>query len=273
MKMMKTLMMMLAAVSLGTTMSPAATLNVAVSTDRTSYFPGQTVQWTITAWASSGDNAGIALLSVSLNDDLAEPLNPALNTVTELTDTEYGLTEGFTLASAGTPAATSPRLRDILIFQSPVARTLNIGNDNVPHVLCRGSYVVNTVGTHSLIPTINAGNYWPDASANAMAFEVNLTTSVSFGVLALPAFCGDTNTVYLDGDLATPQDCYVNVVDFSVLHLWWLENSCVGPSWCAGADINQSGIVDMTDGILWVGDWLKCTDPANAACDPYWLGP
>jgi hypothetical protein len=54
-----------------------------------------------------------------------------------------------------------------------------------------------------------------------------------------PEHCGDLGTQYLVGDLSGPSnvpDCYVNLIDFSVIAL----------------------------------QWLTCTDPAISGCDGYW---
>ncbi len=247
-----------------------ATVHLQVVTDKATYFPGQTVHWTIQAWASSGDNQGVALLSVHLNDNTNEILLPPLNAATEFTDTEYGTSENFTIVGFGTQAATAPRLRDITVLQFPASRLLNVGNDNTPHVYCKGSYVVTNLGNHSLTPVLNAANYWPDGVGNAVAFEANTITSAAFDVVPEPLFCGDANTVYLDADIAMPQDCYVNFLDFAVFASEWLNVGCTGPSWCQGADIDEDTAVDDFDLELFVEDWLACTDPANAACDIFW---
>lgn len=35
-------------------------------------------------------------------------------------------------------------------------------------------------------------------------------------------------------------------------------------------DLNKDCYVNMTDTIVFVNDWLKCTDPANSSCEQYW---
>ncbi len=247
-----------------------ATVHIVVQTDKPTYFSGQTVNWTITAWADPNDNAGVALLAVNLDDSMGEPLSAPLNSGAEFTETEYGVSEGFVLAGSGTPTASAPRLRDMTVFQFTTSRTLDVGNDGIPHLYCKGSYTANSIGIHSLTPSLNGANYWPDGVANALPFEATDLASAQFEVLSLPTFCGDTNTVYLPADLAMPQDCYVNLADFAVVNQHWLENTCVGPSWCFGTDIDESGDVGLPDLELWAGQWLWCTDPANSSCDIYW---
>ena len=248
-----------------------ATLHLEVEVDKACYFPGETVNWTLYAWADPGDNDGVALLSVNLDDDAGEPLGAPAQAGGEFTDTEYGISENFVIAGAGgTLAATSPRLRDVNVLQFPNNRMINIGNDGVRHVYCKGSYTVSIMGTHALTATLNAANYWPDAISNALEFENSDTTPAAFDVVPEPIVCGNPGTVYLAADIAQPPDCYVNLKDYAVVHGRWLDNTCVATGWCDGADQDQSGDVGLPDLQLWVTEWLWCTDPANASCDIYW---
>lgn len=67
----------------------------------------------IGSWAREGDNRGVAYLEVNLDDNRSETLNSALKVGTppneELLDTGYGLEEGFTLKSLGTPNESPPK--------------------------------------------------------------------------------------------------------------------------------------------------------------------
>lgn len=68
-----------------------------------------------------------------------------------------------------------------------------------------------------------------DPAAHAIRLEIDVTLDVP------PTVCGDFGTTFLSMDTSGPQgvpDCYVNLFDFTAL----------------------------------IGQWLGCTDPANAAC-------
>ena len=268
---MKTIGLLLVLGFVGVPLTYGATVHLEVQTDKALYYPGQTVNWTIYAWADPAGNQGISLLSVHLDDDTSETLSPPAQSLDEFTDTAYGLAEKFSIAGdGGTPSPSAPRLQDMTVFQFPFDRLLNIGNDGVSHVLCKGSYTATIVATHTLTATFGDANYWPDGVANALQFEASTSTPAVFEVVTEPTFSGDTNTVYLDADLAAPQDCYVDYHDFSVLSAQWMAVGCGGPGWCDGADIDEDTTVDSDDALLLGNQWLWCTDPANAACDIYW---
>jgi hypothetical protein len=55
------------------------------------------------------------------------------------------------------------------------------------------------------------------------------------------------------GDLSG--DNKVNLKDFSILAANWLDQ-CGQPSWCDGADINQSNDVGLDDLIFMLQQWL-----------------
>ena len=52
-------------------------------------------------------------------------------------------------------------------------------------------------------------------------------------------------------------DYFVNFEDYAVLAQWWLEDCNSSNSFCAGADFDLSGQVDMKDLAILAGDWLK----------------
>ena len=77
----------------------------------------------------------------------------------------------------------------------------------------------------------------------------------------ITAACGDENHPYPNGDLN--KDCNVNIDDIDIFVQYWL-NSCTGTdSYCMGADINQSGTVDMSDFSRLAENWLETTNPDN----------
>ena len=124
-----------------------------------------------------------------------------------------------------------------------------------------------------IIPSISAPEVWvianmvagdPPSDYFGFSFE---PFSIS---LPGPQVCGDPGTVYLDADLASPQDCYVDNADFNILTSLWLNNACTSPGWCNGADLDQSGSINLLDFQLFAQQWLWCTDPGNPLCDIYW---
>ena len=51
-------------------------------------------------------------------------------------------------------------------------------------------------------------------------------------------------------------DDEINLVDLNTFALYWLEENCNCPDCCEGADLNQSGWVDLQDFALLAGGWL-----------------
>ncbi len=79
----------------------------------------------------------------------------------------------------------------------------------------------------------HAGVIRHEVSSEDSAFEGVYVPAVHVSIIDNERYCGDSKTIYLDGDLN--RDCRIDLSDFSVLVL----------------------------------DWLKCTDPGKAACYPY----
>lgn len=68
-------------------------------------------------------------------------------------------------------------------------------------------------------------------------------------------------------DLPCNDDLFVDenadYIDFSIFSRWWLADCGSFNYWCCGADINQSGVVDLEDIIPWIEVvWLK-RDPIS----------
>ncbi|MCH9023358.1 MAG: choice-of-anchor B family protein, partial [Planctomycetes bacterium] len=84
----------------------------------------------------------------------------------------------------------------------------------------------------------------------------------------IPKICGDTGTVYLDADMTG--DCYVNKSDYVHFASFWNQMNCNESNHCGGADQDMNGIVDLLDLLIFVTQWLNCTDPPEAACYSYW---
>ena len=247
----------------------AQVLHLRVETDQPAYQVGQTVNWTIYAWADSGTNQGIAGITLDLDDTAGEALTPALMNGPDFQDTEFGTPEKFVSSKSGTPSASPPRLHSLLTLQLPTPTGIgpNIGNDDLPHVLCKGSYTTAVIGVHTLQVQNPTATYWTTISGPLAPFLTIDPNNATFDVILEPLVCGDPGTVYLDADLN--QNCYVNLFDYNVLASQF-ANVCTGPSWCLRADINKDTAVNLLDLFLFCNQWLYCTDPTNATCDPYW---
>jgi hypothetical protein len=219
----------------------AAEINLKVETDRSDYHAGDTVSWTIYAYASQGDNRGVASLSVNLDDDRGEMLEAPLHNSSEFTDTAYGVEELFLMLGTGTPATETPRLRDMFVMQMPGNRRLDIGNDGDPnHILAKGSYVATALGTHVLTVTFNGANYWPNETDGAVDFEIKNPNSCSFNVFRK----ADIN-----------KSGIVEVGDLVILCQQWLQ-APGDPS----ADIAPDPVdnfVDLRDFAALAEEWLK----------------
>ena len=55
--------------------------------------------------------------------------------------------------------------------------------------------------------------------------------------------------VGVDGD--------VDFVDYAVFANHWMEQDCVEPNWCGGADFHKSGSVDLYDLAEFAKYWLE----------------
>jgi YD repeat-containing protein len=54
----------------------------------------------------------------------------------------------------------------------------------------------------------------------------------------------------------TSVDGTVNFKDFAILASRWLEEGCITPDWCQGADINRSTAVNIEDLVVLANQWL-----------------
>ena len=70
-----------------------------------------------------------------------------------------------------------------------------------------------------------------------------LTTNTQDFTITQPADC--------DGD------CDVDLADFSVFALYWLQDGCAEPDWCGAADLTENGDVNMDDLEKFVQNWLE----------------
>jgi YD repeat-containing protein len=52
-------------------------------------------------------------------------------------------------------------------------------------------------------------------------------------------------------------DGTVNFQDFAILASRWLEEGCVTPDWCQGADLNWNAAVNIEDLVILAQQWLE----------------
>ena len=52
-------------------------------------------------------------------------------------------------------------------------------------------------------------------------------------------------------------DCDVDLADFSVFALYWLQDGCAEPGWCGGADLTENGDVNTYDLEEFAQNWLE----------------
>jgi hypothetical protein len=187
--------MSLVAVLVLASSASGAIIHLRIDVDKPVYAPGDTVTWTVRAWASTGDNRGIALLGVDLTESVGGLLNPALvdtvqanPLIQELHQGAYGHAQGFELAGAGTYDADVPGvLSEVGVFQFPFDAVLDQGNDGQQHVFATGTYVASALGTHQITPTLTSTLYWVDNLGTSHAFETPDLTSAVFTVTPEPA--------------------------------------------------------------------------------------
>jgi hypothetical protein len=184
------------------TAASASTLNLQVTTDKPVYAPGETVTWTVAAWASAGDNRGVAMLGVDLAESQLEALSSALldpvagdPTSKQLHLGLYNHASGFLLASdltGGTPGGTyDPDVPGVLsevgVLQMPYDPVFNVGNDGSAHVFATGEYVPAALGSHTLSLAVTDALYWRLATDTTARFESANATPVTFLVAPEPA--------------------------------------------------------------------------------------
>ena len=235
-----------------------ATINLRVETDNTTYRLGDTVSWTVYAWAST-DNNGVQFLSIDLDDNTDDTIQPPFTVGNkEFTDTAYGIDEGFQVYGWGTPT-TVPGLSDLLgitVMQNPATPTANpnIGNDGQKnHILAKGSYVANELGRHYLTPLLVAANYWSPTPTmgGVVAFENGSAASAMFDV---------------EPNADVNQDDYVDFLDFAMIAANMEKDDCGRTTDCGRTDLNLDGKVNLADVMIVAAQWLSCTDPANPSC-------
>ena len=216
-----------------------ADFHMEVTTDRLTYNLGDTINWTLWAWADTeGSGAGVAFVAGGLTDSTGEQMNlPDMDVYGLLASSEYNNpVSGFMLKSCG---VTAPgMLVDIIVMQTHI--TANIGNDGQPHIFATGSYTMATPGAHYLEPIFTAANYWESPSGRPiLPFTLGTLTGTSWELLFDPD-PGDSNG-----------DSLVNGAD---LALWQINYDALGTnpynSWYWG-DWNDDDIIDGADLALW----------------------
>ena len=270
----------------------AATLNVRVETDKLAYLPGEAVNWAIHAWVDPADGTdGVALLGMDLQDDLGEVLNrvnqeeviPGLP-IYQLEGTDFGVQQEFVYQLHGVVNATDGMLVDVcagdVMCHSHIS---NVGEDNGTPPLplfCRGSYVVSTIGVHTLSVNLKGANYWTGPTVTqATGFENSALQSTKFSVIVPLAGDATGDTRIDGGDLALWQQNYDTTgdngntfamgdfsgdekIDGADLALWQQNYDPLGenPNTFGMGDFNSDGKIDGGDLALWQQNY----DPLGA---------
>ncbi len=241
-------------------MAQTVTLTLSSPQDGQVVAPGATVNWTIRFTVSTGDNQGLALLSVDLVQD---PANPATIDIPPADGVPAGMSNfsrpdgisnpgesdpvtGYIGVQRGTPGAMN--LIQIGGGQNTFGQALPSGtgvaeNANVvagvgqsgPQELASGSFTLPGTGCGTY--TFSLAN----AVANVLT-QVNSPPNFSpVAAATVDTTAGSiTITVGLAGDLNG--DGVVDLTDLSTL----LSNFG-GPGGAADGDINGDGVVDLTD--------------------------
>lgn len=198
---MKKVFLTVAAVLLCATVASAGvvsvpTMNIRVTTDKAAYLAGETVSWTVYAWADNALNPevlGVSLVNMDLlcldcDTSLHETLNPALIGITglDLLDTEYSIFSKFTTMSPGAVNANGD-LVDLLEQQpglTETTRKYHVGDDGDPNtIFAKGEFTAMVGGEHQLVASGIAATYWlghwPTGSG---AFDVGSNVPANFSV-------------------------------------------------------------------------------------------
>jgi len=125
--------------------------------------------------------------------------------------------------------------------------------------------------------SITAGSGW---IADPNYKFPDLTTEQTYWYRVKARRAGDCESDWSNAESSTQyitigdfdQDDDVDLKDFSVLALSWLEAECDQSDWCSGADLNKSTIVDLTDLCEFAEHWLE-TRHDFAVVDCYIVDP
>ena len=232
-----------------------ADFNLSVTTDKMMYIPGETVNWTLWAWADvEGSGAGISLISVGLSDNTGEQMNEAdtemlFGIIPSLENSEYSALQRFVLQSPG--VATLPgQVIDITTLQFDATRMLNVGNDGQMHVYATGSYTYTRFAAHYLEPIFTAANYWSSDTGPAMPFTLGSVTGC-YLYHPYDPIPGDANSDWL--------------VDGTDLALWQQNYDPMGANpfnaWYRG-DWNDDDKINGADLALWQQNY-RTPEPAT----------
>ena len=214
----------------------AAEITVSIETEKPDYRIGQTVNWTIKAQASTGDNHGINSLAVSLSEDQGETINIPFMAGNEYQGTDFGAAEGYT--NVPVLKQNNSSLTTISAYQIQIVP--DIGNDGIEKVLAQGSYTVNSLGTHGLDLSYQGAMYWPSTSSlQGVFFESSVVNDTAFGVFHR----ADIN---YDGS--------VDMSDFAILSTQWMQTGADLQADIVPAD--GDGVVDIDDLALLAEEWM-----------------
>ncbi len=119
--------------------------------------------------------------------------------------------------------------------------------------------------TYKFVVQNNLGQLWiddvPIVSLAAGATNQQTPNCVLFGDATFHADSDTEMTYFRFGLTKTPGDANgndeINLLDLKILAQNWLRTDCSCPDACNGADLNQSGGVDLFDYAILAGQWLQ----------------
>lgn len=105
------------------------------------------------------------------------------------------------------------------------------------------------LGLSAYVHTVGASYYSP-ADTN---WGIRIATYATW----IQSLLIEPSCTALPGDVTG--DCQVNITDLNILATRWLDTPCNSTNqYCAGADLNRDGQVDLDDFARLAADWLKC---------------
>ncbi len=223
----------------------AATVSVEVQTAKAQYRVGQTVEWSVTAGASTGDNRGITMLSVNLSESAGETINLPLQGVGELLDTEFGIDEGFTMYYPGAKNGASA-IDSLYVMQMPTGYQPDIANDGASHLLAKGSYVVTALDAHVLSIAIT--------SANKLYDTVDINDTPVLRAVPFESYVENPANFTVYGRSDVNYDGSVDILDLQAMADQWLMTGSDLQADIYPAD--GDGTVNMQDFAILAEDWL-----------------
>ena len=132
----------------------ALDLAINIETDKSVYYVGDEVKWSVSVTSNGNDHDGFRVIAFHLDDSQGEILNQAytcsINSQEEFVDSDFTVEKHFEVYTPGVLYDSSPRLRDIGVFQVDDDMNYRVGQDAGTYHVAKGSYVITQLGIHTL---------------------------------------------------------------------------------------------------------------------------